>query len=501
MTKQEASAFLTSYMEKLSAYQCALSIMNFDQSTVAPKDGAPYRNKCVAILSGELFSHLTDPDAIAKLEAIVKMEDSDALDLINAKLLLKDLEELRFLPKPFYVAYQNCVGDASSAWEEAKKQNDYALFEPHLQKVITMLKESLSYLHSEKSDYEVLLDRFQPGMSMEAYDEFFALIKSRLLPFIKRLQKEGKPIDDTILHQHYDSAVQEQVMHDLQAYLHYDPRKIYMGVTMHPFTSKICADDTRLSTAYVEDNLVSSIFSIIHEYGHALYGMQVDRAYDGMPAGDSLSLGMHESQSRLLENNIGRRRAFWESNFPQLKNRFPEQLEALTLDDFIKLLHVSKPSLIRTEADELTYPIHILIRYELEKMIFNEDLPLEHLDKVWADKYEEYLGIRPSKPAEGILQDMHWANGMFGYFPTYALGSAFAAQFFAQMQKDIHVDEALKKGDFNIIMDWLKEHIHRYGATKTPEEIMMAVCGKPFDPNCYIDYLIETYSAYYGLDR
>jgi carboxypeptidase Taq len=272
-----------------------------------------------------------------------------------------------------------------------------------------------------------------------------------------------------------------------------------MGESEHPFTSDFSLHDVRITTKYLENSLTSSIFSIIHEYGHALYALHVDEKLEGLNVSKAMSSGMHESQSRLLENYIGKRYSFWVNNYPAVQNIFQEQLKDVSLDDFIKMINVTTPSLIRTEADELTYPLHIIIRYEIEKEMINDDVDFDHLNELWADKYEEYLGIRPQDDAEGILQDIHWVDGSFGYFPTYALGSAYSAQFMKAMEKDIDIDQELENNHFDVIENWLREHIHSLGALYNADEILEKVCHEPFNPNIYIDYLIQKYSSLYQL--
>ena len=288
-------------------------------------------------------------------------------------------------------------------------------------------------------------------------------------------------------------------MEHLLDYLAYDKSWGYQNETEHPFTDWVCENDCRTTTKYLEDNMVSAIFSTIHECGHAWYEHNIDPKYDGMILSNGVSSGMHESQSRLCENYLGRSKAFWEANYDKLTECFPDLLGGVSLDDFIKAVNVSTPSLVRTEADELTYPMHILIRYEIEKGLFDGTISTEGLDKTWADKYEEYLGIRPEHARDGILQDVHWSDASFGYFPTYALGSAFAAQFMDSMRKDIDVDSYLREGRYAEIEGWLREHIHRYGCRYNADEIMLKATGKPFDVNYYLDYLEDKYTKLYNL--
>lgn len=499
MTTQELKTFFMEYEEKLSAYGTVLALCSFDASTIAPSAGAEYRNKMISIVQGDYFSIMTNQDSLAKLDELDKKEDLDAITKEALRQRLRSLRDIRILPKELYIEFQKCCADADVLWRKAKREENYALFEGTLIRLIEIQKKLLSYRNDEGSDYQKLLDDYEVGMTIEKYDEFFSLIKEKLIPFIKKVADRKSVIDDSMLYGYFPAEKQAKLMKVLQDYMNYDPDRVYMGETEHPFTMKISNKDTRITTKYVENSLASSIFSIIHEYGHALYGMQVDSKYDGMILADGMSSGMHESQSRFLENYIGKRESYWVCNYPKLQEIFPEFNE-VELTDFVKMINASYPSLIRTEADELTYPLHILIRYELEKEIFDGNLDLSNLENEWNDRVEKYLGIRPSKPSQGILQDMHWASAMFGYFPTYALGSAYAAQFFNAMQKEVDVDKALSDNDFAKIQSWLKEKIHHYGSFKRADEILMEVTREKFNPNYYIDGLIEKYSKLYGLE-
>lgn len=496
--KNDLLAFFEEYKNRVNAYQLATSVLYLDQATIAPKRGSTYANKMMSILFGEQFEYATNPDNITKLELLEKQEGLSDKQKKELHLLLKNLEADRYVPKDVYVAFEKAVADSESIWQEAKHADNYEMFMPYLRDVIEKNKQVVSYSKKEKSTYDFLLDKFQEGYNIEKYDAFFHKIKEELVPFIKKLQNEAKQIDDAKLFEHYDIKKQEAFMEELKQYLLVDKSECYMATSEHPFTVFLSAHDVRITTHYYENNLMSAIFSTIHEYGHALYGLQVDDAFEGTTLQSNITYAMHESQSRFLENHIGRSRAFWEVNFPRLQAKF-DTLKDVSLDEFVRMINVSRASLIRTEADELTYPLHILIRYELEKQIFNGEVDYEKLPEMWADKYEEYLGIRPSTYREGILQDMHWGAANHGYFPTYALGSAFAAQFYHQMEKEMDVEEVLRNGDFDKISDWLKENIHQYGAYKSADEIMLDVTNEPFNPDYYIHYLKEKYTKLYNL--
>lgn len=497
---EEQTAFFKEYKETQNAYDLALGTLAFDMATIAPKQGVPYRNRMISILAGEAFTHKTATASLKKLEEMAKQEDLSEELKKEIDYTLRALDDIRFLPKEVYVDFTQIQADSQSAWELAKEKNDYQIFKPHLQHILKKQKEVLTYIEKNCSDYDYLLDRYQIGMNIEKYDQFFTLIKEELLPFIQRIQKEGKSIDDSVLFQKFDIEGQKAFMEILLDYLHADKTKCYVCTSTHPFTEFFSAHEARITTHFYEENVMSAIFSTIHEYGHALYGLQVKEAYEGTSLSSQIGFAMHESQSRFMENHIGRNIAFWESLYPKLQQTFPAQLSHVDLASFIKMVNVSRPSFIRTEADELTYPIHILIRYELEKEIFNGQVDYEKLDSMWNDKYEEYLGIRPTNDGDGILQDMHWGAANLGYFPTYALGSAYAAQLYHQAEQDLDIKQLLSECHIEILQDWLKENIHQYGASKSADEILFATTHEEFNPAYYVAYLKEKYAALYELE-
>lgn len=498
MNQEEALSFYKQYRDKCNAYQLAQTTMFFDMSTIAPENGNDYRIQMMSILGGEAFDYETNPDNIKKIEEMAQM---DLGEIMNEEIrqVLKELHRISKLPRDFYMKMQELCSKGEVIWRKAKKAKDYSIFKDTLRELVEMRKQAYTYYGYENTLYDAMLDDFETGMNIEKYDAFFNRIKERLVPFIKQLNLEGVKIDDSPIHQIFCEEGQEKVMNILKEYMGFNEKECYMGISAHPFTCDFSLHDVRITNKYLEDSLISSIFSIIHEYGHALYMLHVDPKMEGLCVGRNMTSGMHESQSRFLENYIGKRSSFWKNNYPKIKEIFPEQLKDVSLDDFVKMINVSQPSLIRTEADELTYPLHILIRYELEKEMINGTADFDHLDQIWADKYEEYLGVRPKDASEGILQDIHWSDGSFGYFPTYALGSAFGAQYFEAMKHDINIDDALENNQFSLIENWLKDHIHQYGALYKADEIMERVSGKPFDPDIFIDYLIDKFSDIYQL--
>ncbi len=495
MNKKEALEKLNNWEYESSIYEMFLTIANFDSETIAPKAGGEYRNKRIADFATKHYELKTDAK-IYEVLTFLKDIDLDEEDKRRVELYLKDFEALSKVPKDFFTEYQMALLKAGISWHEAKDKDDYKLFKEDLIKNIQMTKEYAGYIDSSKPIYDVLLNEFEEGSSMAFYDEFFALIKERLLPLIARIK--DKHIDDEFLYRYYPKDGQAKVMDFIKEYLGFDESWGAMALSLHPFSTSLCSDDCRVTTHYDEYSLVSSIYSIVHEIGHAYYEHQVNPAYDGTSL-KRMSFGAHESQSRFFENYLGKRKAFIAKYYDYLKEVFPTELKDVSLDQFYKAASASKPSLIRIDADELTYPIHILIRYELEKKIFANEIDLDKLDEYWNKAYKDYLGLDVTSSASGILQDIHWSSGYFGYFPTYALGSAIGAQLLATMQKDIDIDECLSN-DVSKITAWLKDNFQKYGALYKLDELLKRSTGQSFNPHYYIDHLVDKYTKLYELD-
>lgn len=497
MTTEEALKQYEKHRLKIAAYKLALNTENFDNATIAPKKGAAYRNQMMAILAGEKFSLETDS---SYLELIETMSLLDLGVELNREItqIKEDQDKSKYIPKDVFVEYSQLLNDGETLWESAKDKKDYELFKPMLKKLVDMSKKVVSFRKDERSIYDQLLSDFEPGYDREKYDEFFAKVKKDLVPLIHQISdlKMKRP---TWLNAEVSVEVQRKLVSKVAEFLHFSKDSGLISESAHPFSSGFSSGDNRVTVRYHVDNFVSSIFALIHEVGHATYNGQVNEKWNGHFINDSMSYGMHESQSRFFENMIGRSEAFWTTLFPYFKENI-EALKEVSLKEFIFGINFVEASLIRIEADELTYPLHIMIRYEIEKELFDKDLSVEGLDKVWADKYEAYLGIRPQNAAEGILQDIHWSGGAFGYFPTYALGSAYSAQWMKAMEKDLDVDQLLNAGKTEEIKAWLKEKIHQFGGLYRADELMDRVCQEAFNPGYYVDYLNQKFKKMYQLD-
>ena len=498
MNKKEALKVFKNYQERINAYQIILSTAYYDKDTIAPKKGNKERFKALSTVYGDAFEIETNPEY---LEAVKTLKDFDLGEEKNREIYLvnKSLENIIKFTKQEAMEYDMACMESTAAWENAKHLSDYSIFEPHLLKLIEMSKQRAKKRNPDIDPYDLYLDDYEEGMTKKKYDEFFSLIKTELLPLIKEVNDNQDKIDDSFLYKYYPQDKQEIFMKELIKFLGFDSSWGYMGVSEHPFTNGFSENDVRITTSYNEYNITSCIFSIIHEVGHAFYEHQVDHKYQETMIKRMISSGMHESQSRFFENYLGRRKSFWTTLYPKLQEIFPENLKDVSLDEWIKAINVSKSSLIRCDADELTYPIHILIRYEIEKDIFEGKADLKNLNKVWNKKYKEYLGIDVLKDKDGILQDIHWSDASFGYFPTYALGSAIGAQILHTLAKDMDFDSQLEKGNFKAVTNYLKKNIQRFGALYDYNTILKMATKETFKPKYYISYLKKKYKSLYKI--
>ncbi|MCB7318596.1 carboxypeptidase M32 [Lacrimispora sp. 210928-DFI.3.58] len=491
-------------MDKAMAVKTAMTLFEWDNETLAPKEAGELTARVVGILSGEYFQAVTGERMKELLEQCEKEGSLSEAEAANVRELKEELLQIKYIPKEEYQDFARLTSQATSVWAEAKKNQDFEAFAPTLKKVIGYQKRFAGYRREnagggeEKALYDIMLDDYEKGFSMENLDRFFSPLKEELVPFLREVMECGKDIDDSFLSGGYPEKEQEKLGRFLAEYVGFDFDRGVLAVSAHPFTTNLHNKDVRITTHYT-DRLDSSLFSVIHESGHAIYELGIRDELTLTPAGQGASMGMHESQSRFFENIIGRSRAFWAPIYSKVQDMFPEKLREISLDRFVEGINKIQPGLIRTEADELSYSLHVLIRYEIEKMLIEEELDVRKLPEIWADKYEEYLGIRPENAAEGVLQDIHWSQGSFGYFPSYALGSAFGAQLYFHMKKIMDFEGLLERGEIGVIREYLKENIHQYGKIKTSREILRDVTGEDFDPKYYVKYLKEKYSRLYGL--
>ena len=500
MNLQEAIQKFYAWQSKLSAYAHATSIIYYDGSTVAPKKTAANRGHALGILSEEMYNLTTKEDTVAMLEYLDAHKDElGEKEQRMVYLACKGMKEMQKIPLEDYIAYQELLVQASDVWHTAKETDDFELFRPYLEKVFEFNKKFAHYCAPEKHPYDYCLDQYEKGLTREKCDEFFNILKSKIVPLIKKIS-EAKQVDDSCIHGDFNELAQEKFSLNLMKIMGIDLGVCGLGTTEHPFTTSIGSHyDVRITTNYDRGNFASSMFSVIHEGGHALYEMNSaeDYAYTNLDGG--ISMGIHESQSRFYENILGRSEAFVNYVFSNVCECFPEQMKGYTSNDMYKAINLVVPSLIRTEADEVTYCLHVMVRYELEKRVMSGELEVKDLATEWKKLYKEYLGVDVPNDREGVLQDSHWSGGSVGYFPSYALGSAYGAHLLHKMRESVDIEKCLAEGNFEPINEWNREHIWKYGCLKNPDELLENALGEKFDPTYFTNYLEEKYSKIYNI--
>lgn len=489
---------LEDLQRKCFAYDSASSALYLDGVTVAPRDTAEGRGIAQGILAGERHTLMTCPETGKLLEGLSQQrEELSPLQWRQVEELTRSYRQLTRIPPEEYKAYARLTNDASDLWHKAKEQDDFSLFAPILEKVVATTRTFAGYYNPEKAPYDALLDEYERGMNTTFLDSFFTALREKLVPLIQAVGKKP-PIDDSFLYQEYPIPAQRALSDYLMDVLGLDRSHCGIGETEHPFTLNFTNKDVRITTRYDKHNVAFSMYSVIHEGGHAKYELGIGDDLQYTCLAGNTSMGIHESQSRFYENIIGRSRPFVEAVFPKLRKLFPTQLSVVTPEMFYRAVNKVTPSLIRTEADELTYSLHIMIRYELEKALMDGTLAVRDIPAAWNRLYKEYLGIDVPDNQRGCLQDSHWSGGGFGYFPSYALGSAYGAQMLDNMEREIDVWEPVSRGDLGPVSRWLGEKVHRYGGFLTPAAIIQNACGN-FDPNVYVRYLTKKYSELYSL--
>ncbi len=494
---------LVPHLNKMQALETALTLLQWDNETLAPVKALDNTAKVIGLLSSEYFEAMVNEDVRSLLHELMAPENFDTLELKEQKIvkkMSKDLKSMECIPPEEFKAYSELTAKSSAIWAAAKENNCFADFAPTLEEIVSYQKKFASYRKEEnKALYDIMLDEFEEGIDMKQLDDFFEKLRNAIVPLLKQVVTKNDSIDKSYNSLTYDIEKQKEFCKYIAEYIGFDFNRGVIAESEHPFTTNLHNKDVRITTHYYENNLESSIFSTIHEGGHAIYEMNIDDSITQTPVGHGSSMGVHESQSRFFENIIGRSKEFWAPLWDKLTSTFPEQLKNVSLDQFILSINKAEPDFIRTEADELTYSLHIMVRYEIEKLLISGQIEVSDLPRIWNEKYEEYLGIVPPTDALGVLQDVHWSNGTFGYFPSYALGNAIASQIYAYLQTKIDFAKCLNEGNLNPILDLLKEHIHQYGATKNTNELLLAMTGETFNADYYVNYLVDKYTKLYQL--
>lgn len=497
---------LTNRLLEIRRIQSAASVLSWDQETYMPAGGGAARAEQIATLEGLAHEKLVSQEVETLLADWIDPATGQAAagwDEPSRSLLRetwRDFSRAKKLPSAFVIRLSRECSLAQQAWVTAREESRFSKFLPSLRTIISLKREEADYLGYRNSPYDALLDTYEPGATIGQLAPLFTELRERLVVLLRKVQASGVAVDDTCLHQRFDQAKQIEFGRLVLVAMGYDFERGRLDLSAHPFTTSFHPTDVRVTTRVFEKDLPSCLFSCIHEGGHGLYDQGLDPRYYGSPLGESVSLGIHESQSRLWENCVGRSRAFWHCFYPILQQTFPQQLGTVPLDLFYAAINRASPSLIRVEADELTYNLHIMLRVEIEQALIENRVQPDDLPELWNEKMQSYLGIVPEQDAEGVLQDVHWSMGAFGYFPTYTLGNLYAVQFFEQAKQELpQLEEHIAAGQLVPLRRWLEQKIHRWGRMFTPDHLARRVTGKGVSPEPFLRYLEGKYRELYQL--
>ncbi|MBA3704684.1 MAG: carboxypeptidase M32 [Bacteroidetes bacterium] len=486
-------------MTQIADVQYASAVLGWDQETYMPSKGAGFRAQQLATLAGISHEQATSKVLGDLLTVLTSQTSLGEKENRNIKQSLKNYNDSKKYTTAFVQELSKTVSETFQAWQKAKEANNFSLYAPHLEKLVKLKREECKLLGYKAHPYDALLDQYEPGAKTADLEILFTDVRKQLVDFVKQIR--SKPQNkDSFMFLNYNKQKQWDFGIHLLKQMGYDFEAGRQDVSSHPFTTSFSSEDVRVTTRINEQDINEMIWSCIHEGGHALYEQGLPASEYGLPSGEPISLGIHESQSRLWENNVGRGLPYWKANYKELQQAFPENLQAVTFEAFYKAMNIVKPSLIRTSADELTYHFHVLIRFEIEKALIEGLIEVKDLPEYWNKKYKEYLGIDVPSDTLGVLQDIHWSHGSFGYFPTYSLGSFYAAQFFAQAKKEIvNLEKEIENGNLKPLLIWLREKIHKHGKYYSSEELCISITGEKLDFKYFMEYAKIKYSALYQL--
>ncbi len=482
--------------------RAAAAILGWDQQTYMPPGGGAARSEQLATLQRLSHETFISPE-VGELLELAAAETADlAYDSDEASLMRvtrRDYQKARKVPPSLVAEIARTTSQGIEVWTNSKAQSDFALFRPVLKRIFQLEQDLARCLEFDEHIYDALLDQYEPGMKTNVLKALFADLRQHLVPLVQSVSQSRRHVDDSALHQLYDPQKQWDFGVEVLKRFGYDLKRGRQDKSAHPFTTSFSVNDVRITTRIDEGFLPSALFSTLHECGHALYEQGVSHSLERTPLGGGASLGIHESQSRLWENLIGRSRGFWQFFFPRLQSIFPQALSKISFEGFYRAINLVQPSLIRVEADEVTYNLHVLLRFELEVEILDNRLNVDDLPEAWNSKMKTYLGMIPPDDTQGVLQDVHWSNGLIGYFPTYTLGNLISTQLFEAATRECPaILQQLEQGEFSELLNWLRRHVHQHGRKFLPTELAERATGKPLQADAYLKYLTEKVADIYG---
>lgn len=491
-----------SHLQKIQDLNSALALMYWDNEVNAPTKGAQLRGQQIATLSATAHEWATSKELGELLKTLYKNRHKlSENESRNIEISIETYHTEKKLSTEFVTAFSRAKTNAFQAWLKAREAKDYALYKDELNVIVDLLKQKAKLIgYGDGHPYDALIDEFEKGATVAQLDVLFGAVRKQLVAFAKKIREKGQPSEKAFLHRHYDKKKQWDFGLELLTQMGYDFEAGRQDISEHPFTIPFSSKDVRITTKIEEDNPIEMIGGCVHEGGHALYEQGIKSEHYGLPLGMPSSIGIHESQSRLWENQVGLSLAYWQANFARMQELFPAALGDITLEQFYKAINQLEPYYLRTIADEIHYHLHVLIRYEIEKGLLDGTYEVETLEAVWNKKYKEFLGLDVPHATYGILQDVHWAEGLFGYFPTYSLGSFYAAQFYAKAKQDMpHLEKHIADGNMTPLLDWLRYHIHQHGKKYTSEQLCQRITGEGLNLKYFMEYAKKKYATIYSL--
>lgn len=483
--------------------QATQALLSWDLETNMPEKGAAMRGKQLATLAKLAHQMLTAPDMDELMVSLRQPDIQDKLDTMSQALVRevgKTYDKTRKIPIELLQELVETTTEAHRTWVEARSQQSFKLFEPILRKIVSLNQRLAETLGYEDSPYDALLDEYEPGLTVKQLDPLFEQLKADLVPLLHAIQNSGT-VPPVLPEGFYPAEQQLAFSRNILTAMGFDFDAGRLDLSPHPFSSGSSTLDVRLTTRIDERDVFSALSSSMHEGGHGMYEQGINPDFNRTPLAEGTSLGIHESQSRMWENQVGRSHAFWQAFYPALQALFPN-LNAVPLNTFYQAINRVQPSLIRVEADEVTYNLHILVRYEIEKALIEGHMSVDEIPEAWNAKMQSYLGITPDHDGNGCLQDIHWSHGSFGYFPTYTLGNLYAAQFFHTAKQHIpDLESQIAQGHLRPLKSWLNQHIHWVGKSENAATIVQRVTGGPLEARHFVDYLWDKYGALFGISK
>lgn len=494
---------LKARLSELNNVNRAAAILGWDQQTMMPPGGAEARARQLGTLS-KIAHEIQTADETGRLIEDAKKEvagmDYESDDAALVRAAEYDYEQATKLPTDLVVAITETTTLAHEVWVEARANNDFEHFRPMLEKIFDLTHQMVECFGYKEVPYDALLDQYERGMPTREVKRLFDELKQELVPLVKAIAENQDAVDDSVLHRSYPIDKQREFGEKVVSAYGFDFKRGRQDLAVHPFCTHFSANDVRITTRFDPNWINPALFGTMHESGHGMYEQGVAQNLDNSILGSGTSLGVHESQSRMWENIVGRSRGFWGHFYPELQALFPDALNGVTVDTFYKAINKSYPSFIRVEADEVTYNLHIMVRFELEQAIMNGELAIKDLPAAWNAKFEDYLGIVPPNDAQGVLQDVHWSSGLIGYFPTYSLGNLLSVQFYDKaVQEHPEIPNEIARGKFDTLLNWLRVNIHQHGRKFTPQELVQHVTGTSIQTGPFMRYLTEKYTDIYNL--